>query len=83
MAILPEDMTVEELVASLDPPDWVQLRLTASLSPADRTMAAMHAQDFAMSIARGAFSLRFPELTLSELNIKVLAHFTPIRIRKS
>ncbi len=77
--VLQDEMTVEELVASLDPPDWVQMRLTASLSPAKRIRAGMHAQAFAMSLLRGAFRKRFPELTQSELNMKVLAHLTPIR----
>ncbi len=34
----------------------------------------------AMAALRGTFSQRFPELSLSELNMKVLAYFTPVRM---
>ena len=77
------DTEIEDLVRGLDPPDWVQLRLTANLSPAKRVLAAMSAQTFAMSALRGTFRQRFPELSLSELNMKVLAYLTPVRIEGS
>jgi hypothetical protein len=74
-----DDQAIKALVDGLDAPDWLQMRLTAQLSPAERILAGMRAQAFAMSILRGAFSKRFPELTQSELNMKVLAYLTPIR----
>ena len=74
------DAEIEEIVRGLDPPDWVQLRLTANLSPAKRALAAMSAQTFAMSALRGTFHQRFSELSLSELNMKVLAYLTPVKI---
>ena len=80
MATQPEDDAIEKLVAGLDPPDWVQMRLTAQISPAQRVLTGMNAQAFAMSILRGTFSKRFPELTQSELNMKVLAYLTPVRM---
>jgi hypothetical protein len=40
----------------------------------------MSAQAFAMAALRGTFQQRFPELSLSELNMKVLAYLTPVRI---
>ncbi len=73
------DAEIEELVRGLDPPDWVQLRLIAGLSPEDRVLAGMRAQSWAMAALRGALAERFPELSLPELNMKVLAHFTPVR----
>ena len=75
------DEAIEELVRGLDPIDWVQVRLTARLSPAARVLAGMEAQAFAMAALRGTFSQRFPELSLSELNMKVLAYLTPVRIK--
>jgi len=74
-----DDQAIQAIVDGLDPPDWVQMRLTAKLSPAERILAGMRAQAFAMSMLRGAFHKRFPELTQSELNMKVLAYLTPIR----
>ena len=69
-----------EIVQNLDPVDWTQVRLLADLSPAERVLAGMRAQSFAMSALRGTFRKRFPELTIAELNMKVLAYLTPVRI---
>lgn len=74
-----DQAAIAEIVRGLDPVDWVQLRLIARLSPADRVLAGMRAQEFAMAMLRGTFAERFPELSLSELNMKVLAYLTPIR----
>jgi hypothetical protein len=77
---MPLDETeIHELVAGLEPVDWVQLRLTARLSPSERILAGMQAQTFAMAILRGTFRSRFPELSQSEINMKVLAYLTPVR----
>ena len=74
-----DDDAIKKMVAELDPPDWLQMRLTAQISPAQRVLTGMHAQAFAMSLLRGAFSERYPELTQSELNMKVLGYLTPLR----
>ena len=74
-----DSQAIKGLVDGLDAPAWVQIRLTAQLSPAERILAGMCAQAFAMAMLRGTFSKRFPELTQSELNMKVLAYLTPIR----
>jgi len=39
----------------------------------------MQAQAFARAALRGTLRRRFPELSQPELNMKVLAHFTPLR----
>ena len=79
---LSDKNTIAEIVRGLDPVDWAQLRLTASLSPADRVLRGMRAQAFAMAAYRGALARRFAELSLAELNMKTLAHFTPVRMEK-
>ncbi len=76
-----DEQAIVELVRSLDPVDWVQMRLTARLSRAERIRTGMRAQWFAMAMLRGTFQRRFPELSLSELNMKVLAYLTPVRMR--
>lgn len=78
--IEPDRAAIAEIVRGLDPIDWVQLRLIARLSPADQIMAGMRAQSFARAIVRGALAERYPNLTRAELNMRVLEHFTPIRI---
>ena len=71
--------SIKALVDGLDAPDWVQLRLTGQLTPAERILSGMRAQAFAMAMLRGTLRKRFPELSQSELNMKVLAYFTPLR----
>ena len=71
---------IEALVRGLDPVDWVQLKLTAGLSPGQRILAGMHAQAFAMANVRGAFRRKFPELSQAEINMKTLAYLTPVRM---
>ena len=72
-----------EIVQNLDPVDWTQLRLLGDLSPAERVLAGMRAQSFAMAALRGTLGKRFPDLSLSELNMKVLAYLTPVLIEAS
>jgi hypothetical protein len=71
---------IVRIVQNLDPVDWTQLRLLANLTPAERVLAGMRAQSFAMAALRGTFRKRFPDLSLSELNMKVLSYLTPVRM---
>jgi len=64
---------------SFDPIDWQQLELLAHLTPAQRVLLGMQAQAFARAALRGTLRHRFPELSQSELNMKVLAYLTPLR----
>ena len=64
---------------AFDPVDWEQLELLARLTPAERALAMVRAQAFVMAGLRGTFARRFPELSQSEINMKVLAYCTPIR----
>jgi hypothetical protein len=64
---------------AFDPVDWEQLELLARLTPAERALAMVRAQAFVMAGLRGTFARRFPELSYSEVNMKVLAYCTPIR----
>lgn len=75
-----EQHIAAEIVRGLDPIDWVQMRLLANLTPADRVLAGMAVADFGRAALRGTFQRRFPELSASELNMKVLAYFTPVRM---
>ncbi len=78
----PEYPSVKEIVRGLEPVDWEQLRLLARLSPAERVLVGMRAQAFAMAALRGTLRRRFPELSQAELNMQVLAHFTPVRMER-
>ena len=66
------------IVAS-EPVDWVQMQLWANLNPENRVKSAMNALIFARAALRNTFEIRFPELSPSEINMKILAHFTSLR----
>lgn len=72
-------MEKQNFTLELDPVDWQQIELLARLSPAQRLLAMMAASEFALAGLRGAFRRRYPELSQSELNMRVLAYVTPLR----
>ena len=59
--------------------DWQQLELLAQVSPGQRALNMMAATEFALAGLRGAFRRRYPDLSQSELNMRVLAYVTPLR----
>jgi hypothetical protein len=76
-------LTSEEISAIVDgfePIDWVQLDLLAKMPPEKRLIPGLLAQEFAMAALRGTFRNKFPELSMSEINMKVLAYLTPVRM---
>jgi hypothetical protein len=76
-------LTSEEISAIVDgfePIDWVQLDLLAKMPPEKRLIPGLLAQEFAMAALRGTFRTKFPELSMPEINMKVLAHLTPVRM---
>ena len=64
---------------NFDPIDWQQLELLSRLTPGERMRASAMAHDFATALLRGTLQRRFPGLSLAELNMRVLAHYTQIR----
>jgi hypothetical protein len=76
------EVDTKEIVRGLDPVDWVQIKLIASLPPERKIIPAMRAQEFAKATFRCALAKRYPTMTQSELNMKVLEHFTPVRVPK-
>lgn len=76
--LTPEEITA--IVDGFDPIDWVQVELLAKLPPAKRLIPGLNAQEFSMAALRGTFRKRFPELSMPEINMKVLAYLTPVRM---
>ena len=74
------DIDTAAIVRGLDPADWVQIELLRSLPPEKRIIPAMRAQAFAMSTFKLTLKSRYPDLSESELNMKVLRHFTTVRM---
>lgn len=55
-----------------DPPDMLQVNLLRKLSPSQRIQLMLDARALAVGLIRGRLSKRYPDLTISELNLKVL-----------
>jgi hypothetical protein len=56
------------------------LDLLAKMPPEKRLIPGLVAQEFAMAALRGTFRNKFPELSMPEINMKVLAYLTPVRM---
>jgi hypothetical protein len=55
-----------------DPPDLVQVGLLKTLPAARRVRAMLEARELAVGLIRGRLRQRFPDLSVNELNLKVL-----------
>ena len=55
-----------------DPVDVQQMRLLGRLSPGGRIRAMLDARELAVGLIRGRLHRQYPELSLRELNLKVL-----------
>ena len=73
---------ISEIVRGLDPIDWVQMELLAKLPPAERIIPALQAAEKVRAEFRDKFTKEFPELSLPEINMKVLESLTPVRINR-
>jgi hypothetical protein len=71
---------ISKIVNGFAPIDWVQLTLLANMPFENRLIPILNAQEFAMAALRGTFRNKFPELSISEINMKVLGYLTPLRM---
>ena len=71
---------ISKIVSGFDPVDWVQLDLLAKMPFRKRLLPGLSAQEFSMSALRGTFRRKFPELSMPDINMKVLAYLTPVRM---
>lgn len=79
-SLTPEEISA--IVGGLDPIDWVQLDLLAKMPFKNRLLPGLNAQEFSMAALRGTFRRKHPELSMPEINMKVLAYLTPVRMEK-
>lgn len=78
-----QSLTPEEISAIVDginPIDWTQMELLAKLPPGQRILPSLNATLMLRAGLRSAFTKKFPELSTSEINMKVLEYLTPVRM---
>ena len=71
---------ISKIVDAFDPIDWVQLDLLAKLPFEKRLLPGLNAQEFSMAALRATFRRKFPNLSMPEINMKVLTYLTPVRM---
>ena len=73
---------ISEIVRGFDPIDWVQMELLAKLPPGQRYIPALQAAEKVRAELRDKFTKEFPELSMPEINMKVLEYLTPVRMER-
>jgi hypothetical protein len=74
---------ISAIVDGLDPIEWVQVELLAKLPPDQRYLLSLRETEMIRTDLRNKFMEDFPELTMPEINMKVLRSFTPVRMGKA
>jgi len=67
---------ISRIVDGLNPIDWVQMELLAKMPPGKRIYPSLHASAMIRAGLRTAFKRKFPNLSLSEINMKILDYLT-------
>jgi len=78
-------LTLEEIsiiVDGIDPIDWDQMELLAKMPPGERYLVSLKETEIVRADLRNKFIEDFPELSMPEINMKVLRSLTPVRIGK-
>ena len=67
---------ISAIVDGFDPIDWVQMELHAKLPPGKRIIPMLQATEMLRAGLRGTFRKKFPSLSMSEINMKILDYLT-------
>ena len=67
---------ISKIVDGFDPIDWVQVKLIANLPPGKRIIPMLQATEMIRAGLRAAFTKKFPDLSKSEINMKILEYMT-------
>ena len=79
--LTPEEISA--LVDGFDPIDWEEMKMMAKLPLGQRILVSLRKTEVARSDLRNKLMEDFPELTLPEINMKVLRSLTPVRMGKN
>lgn len=74
---------ISAIVDGFDPIDWDEVKLLASLPSEKRWLISHQKTEAIRSDLINKLKVDFPELSISEINMKVLRSFTPVRMGKS
>jgi len=63
---------ISKIVDGLNPIDHIQMELLAKMPPGKRIYPSLHASAMIRAGLRTAFKRKFPNLSLAEINMKIL-----------
>ncbi len=63
----------------MDVPDWQQLELLSKIPEEQRISTMLATAEWVFSGIRGAFSIRFPQLSQNAINMRTLAYLTSLK----
>jgi hypothetical protein len=67
---------ISAIVDGFDPIDHVQMELLAKLPPGKRIIPMLQASEMVRAGLRGTFRKKFPDLSIAEINMKILDYLT-------
>jgi hypothetical protein len=67
---------ISAIVDGFDPIDRMQMELHAKLPPGRRMVPMVQASEMVRAGLRGTFRKKFPDLSLAEINMKILDYLT-------
>ena len=74
---------ISAIVDGLEPIDVEEMEIIARLTPSQRIFRMLEKAEAVRTDLRNKLMEDFPELSLPEINMKVLRSLTPVRIGKS
>ncbi len=74
---------VNRIVDEFEPIDWEEIETLEKMPPGERHLVSLRKTEAIRSDLRNKFRKDFPELSLSEVNMKVLRSLTPVKIGKN
>lgn len=69
-----EWLMTEDDALQFDPIDWQQMEILSRLSIGERMKAMAELSAFNQALLRGAFSKRYPDLSIEEVNMILLRY---------
>ncbi len=79
--LTPEEISA--IVDGIESIDWEEMEMMAKLPPEQRWLVSFRKTEALRADLRGKLIKKFPELSMPEINMKVLRSFTPVRIGKN
>ena len=74
---------ISKIVDGFDPIDIEEVEMIAKLPPGERWLVSLRKAEMIRSDLRNKLRKDFPELSIPEINMKVLRSLTPVRMGKN